>query len=74
MYKGIYNGSQKHNPDLTNVLSRAWKQGIEKIIITGTSLKESQEAIDIAKTDGETFSYINNSYFPTKGFPTRGFW
>lgn len=54
MYKGIYNGSKKHEPDLKNVLSRAWNQGIEKIIITGTSLKESQEAIEIANTDGET--------------------
>lgn len=52
MYKGIYNGSQKHDPDLKNVLSRAWEKGLEKIIITGLNLKESQEAINVAEIDG----------------------
>ncbi|XP_046674379.1 putative deoxyribonuclease TATDN1 [Homalodisca vitripennis] len=58
MYKGIYNGTKKHEPDLSNVLSRAWKQGLEKIIITGTSLEESKEAVEIAKTDDRLFCTV----------------
>lgn len=53
MYKGFYNGTKKHEPDLVNVLSRAWKLGLEKVIVTGTSLKESEEAVSIANTDGK---------------------
>lgn len=53
MYKGQYHGSQKHQPDLEAVLQRSWKHGIEKIMITGTSLKESKEAVEMAKTDGD---------------------
>ena len=52
MYQGHYNGSQKHQPDLEAVLQRSWKHGVEKIMITGTNLKESKEGIELAKTDG----------------------
>lgn len=55
MYKGFYNGTKKHEADLGNVLSRAWKLGLEKVIVTGTSLKESEEAVTIANTDGKPF-------------------
>ncbi|KAH9282539.1 putative deoxyribonuclease TATDN1 [Echinococcus granulosus] len=34
MFSGIYNGSQKHAPDLDQVLSRAFSLGMEKIIVT----------------------------------------
>lgn len=65
MYKGIYNGVKKHEPDLQNVLARAWKHGVEKIIITGTSLKESEEAVEISKTDGEnTLLLFDINIFP----------
>lgn len=58
MYRGIYNESQKHQPDLPNVLGRAWAQGLDKIIITGTGLKESKEALAITRTDGNPFRFL----------------
>lgn len=54
MFSGIYNGSQKHAPDLEHVLNRSWENGLKKIIITGTSLSESQAALDIARTKGNS--------------------
>lgn len=52
MYKGVYNGSTKHEGDLQQVLKRSWDAGLEKIIITGGSLEESQNALKIADLDG----------------------
>ncbi|KAF0300625.1 putative deoxyribonuclease TATDN1 [Amphibalanus amphitrite] len=53
MYQGIYNGSTKHQPDLANVLERAWNVGLKKIIITAGRLEETQEALKLVKTDEE---------------------
>lgn len=53
MYRGVYHGSQKHDPDLNHVLDRAWSGGLQKIIVTGGSLEESKRALDIAQTDGK---------------------
>lgn len=53
MFQGIYNKqTPKHPPDLENVLQRAFDAGLEKIIITGTSLEASQKAIELSQTDG----------------------
>ncbi|KAF4522050.1 hypothetical protein B566_EDAN004032 [Ephemera danica] len=51
MYKGIYNGTQRHEPDLHCVLSRAWDTGIKHIVVTGGSLSESKEALELVKQD-----------------------
>ena len=40
MFKGFYNGSQKHPADLNNVLERSWKNGVDKIIVTAGSLDD----------------------------------
>lgn len=58
MYKGIYNGSKKHEPDIQYVLKRSWEAGLSKIIITGGSLKESKEAVELAKTDERLFATV----------------
>lgn len=52
MYQGIYNGSQKHQPDLDNVLERAFNNGLKKIIITGMDLVSSRTALEIALKNG----------------------
>ena len=52
MYLGQYHGSKKHEPDLEEVLDRSWKNGLDKIMITGGSLEESKRAIEMAKSDG----------------------
>uniref|UniRef100_A0A0E0HWT5 Uncharacterized protein n=1 Tax=Oryza nivara TaxID=4536 RepID=A0A0E0HWT5_ORYNI len=50
---GIYHGKQCHAADIPAVLARAWASGVDRIIVTGGSLKESREALEIAETDGE---------------------
>lgn len=59
MYEGIYNGSKKHEPDLLNVLKRSWQAGLEKIIITGGSLAESEKALELSKSDGNKTFVLN---------------
>ncbi|XP_022128481.2 putative deoxyribonuclease TATDN1 isoform X2 [Pieris rapae] len=58
MYRGIYHGLRKHDPDLHKVLDRAWSGGLNKIIITGGSLSESKEALELAQTDSRLFSTV----------------
>lgn len=52
-FLGTYNNRPKHPPDLEAVLSRAGAAGVERILITGTSLEESRNALELAKRYGE---------------------
>ncbi|GAB1605493.1 putative deoxyribonuclease TATDN1 [Argonauta hians] len=64
MYEGCYHGSKKHEGDLEEVLKRAYNQGLDKIMITGGNLEESQKSLQLANT--------NDSLFSTAGcHPTR---
>uniref|UniRef100_A0A7S0YMN6 TatD related DNase n=1 Tax=Polytomella parva TaxID=51329 RepID=A0A7S0YMN6_9CHLO len=47
-----------HSPDLDRVLDRAWESGVQKIIITGGSLSESEEALKLALTDDRLFCTV----------------
>jgi TatD DNase family protein len=60
MFQGEYHGSRKHEPDLDAVLARAFDAGVERIVVTGGSVSDSQAAIALANTDGEKlkFSYV----------------
>jgi len=58
MFKGIYHGKQSHAADIPAVLARAWAAGVDRIIVTGGSLKESREALEIAETDGRLFCTV----------------
>ncbi|GBP13952.1 Putative deoxyribonuclease TATDN1 [Eumeta japonica] len=58
MYQGIYHGSKKHEPDIDKVLKRAWNGGLERIIITGGSLSESEAAINLSRTDSRLFATV----------------
>lgn len=49
MFHGIYNGKVKHAGDLDQVLKRAAASNVRGILVTGSCLKTSQEAIDICK-------------------------
>ncbi|XP_031632613.1 uncharacterized protein LOC116346608 isoform X2 [Contarinia nasturtii] len=55
MYKGIYNGSQKHPADLNMVLKRSWSNGLEKIIITVGTVTDTEDVVKIAKKDDRLF-------------------
>uniref|UniRef100_A0A0G4F759 TatD related DNase n=1 Tax=Chromera velia CCMP2878 TaxID=1169474 RepID=A0A0G4F759_9ALVE len=49
MFQGWYNGKQKHEPDLKLVMERAKKAGVQKMLVTGGSLSESEEVIRLCR-------------------------
>lgn len=60
VFRGQYHGKQAHQDDLDDVVQRAVDVGCTKMMITGSSLKESQHAVDIARryrTMGSIFHY-----------------
>ena len=48
-FYGEYHGKKVHEEDLGDVIQRAVDVGCIKFMVTGSDLKESQVAIDIAK-------------------------
>lgn len=52
MFKGIYNGSSKHPPDLDIVLQRAWRHELQKIIVTVGCQEDYKDALEIVCRDG----------------------
>ena len=48
MFTGVYNGKQCHQSDILSVLSRAFDGGVRRIIITGGSLQDSEEALKLS--------------------------
>lgn len=51
MYKGVYNGSEKHQDDLKKVLERAWNGGVERIIVTCGSLEDINASVALTNAD-----------------------
>ncbi|XP_022100645.1 putative deoxyribonuclease TATDN1 isoform X4 [Acanthaster planci] len=51
MFRGVYNGTQKHKDDLLDVLQRAFNAGVKKMFITGGTLEDSRSALTLAKTN-----------------------
>lgn len=58
MYQGVYHGNKKHEADLDLVLKRAWDGGLNKMIITGTSLSDSKTALELAKTNKQLYCTV----------------
>ncbi|XP_031556533.1 putative deoxyribonuclease TATDN1 [Actinia tenebrosa] len=50
VFRGKYHGKQAHTDDFEDVLQRAFKVGMKKMIITAGNLKESRNALELAKT------------------------
>jgi TatD DNase family protein len=46
--------------DFKQVLERAYATGVDKILITGTSLSESRQALELAQTDGSFLLILLN--------------
>ena len=47
--KGEYHGTQRHEDDFDDVMKRGLDAGCEKFMVTGSDLKESEHAVEIAK-------------------------
>ncbi|KAH9944205.1 Mg-dependent DNase [Epithele typhae] len=52
VFRGLYHGRQKHDDDLEAMLERCRAARVQSMIITGTSLHESKEALKLAKQLG----------------------
>ena len=50
MFRGIYHGKQAHQDDLHDVVQRALDVGCKKMMITGSNLQESKNAVDLARS------------------------
>jgi TatD DNase family protein len=49
IFRGVYHGKRAHDDDLDQVVQRALDVGCTKLMVTGSDLKESAHAIEIAK-------------------------
>lgn len=60
MFRGKYHGKQKHEDDLAAVVRRAHDNGVERMLLTGTSLEESKLVLGLAQTFGERHHACQN--------------
>lgn len=58
MFQGEYHGKKYHEGDYDHVLQRAVSAGVERMIITGGSLTESQEALTMAQAQSYLYSTV----------------
>ena len=56
MFVGTYHRTAKHPSDLDAVVSRARLAGVERMLITGTSLSETSRVLEFAKRYGRSSS------------------
>ncbi|KAG0169775.1 TatD DNase [Apophysomyces sp. BC1034] len=67
MFRGVYRGKHAHADDFDLVLQRAKNAGVQKLIITGTNLQESREAMDMTRfADQDQFLYSTVGCHPTR--------
>ncbi|EJU00009.1 Mg-dependent DNase [Dacryopinax primogenitus] len=65
IFHGLYGGKQAHEDDFINVTSRADAAGVKGMMITGGSLYEAREAVDLANRLGEGV-YATAGVHPTR--------
>lgn len=49
IFRGVYNGKQRHDDDLNGLVDRARQVGCTKLIVTGSSFRTSRDALALAK-------------------------
>ncbi|KAI9220262.1 hypothetical protein BC828DRAFT_383935 [Blastocladiella britannica] len=49
MFRGRYHGKQKHADDFDKVLARSKASGVESMMLTGTTLSESREVLEMTR-------------------------
>ncbi|KAF9400812.1 TatD DNase [Mortierella sp. AD011] len=64
MFRGVYRGTRAHADDFLQVMSRARRAGVSRMIITSSTLKDCYRALQIAEDDDELFLTVG--CHPTK--------
>lgn len=72
VYQGCYHGKQSHEGDLIHVIKRAKESGVDKIIVTGGSLKDSKNALEVAQADESLFCTVGCHPTRTLEFEAEG--
>jgi TatD DNase family protein len=54
--KGIYRGAFRHEPDLDEIIARAVRVGVKRIILTAGTLEESRQAVQTARLWNEKYA------------------
>lgn len=49
-FSGFYASKRVHSADHCSVLQRAYRSGVHKIIVTGTSVQDSKDAVELCNT------------------------
>ena len=49
VYAGVYNGTQRHAPDMPTVLTRARDAGVVRSLVTAGTLAQSRDALVLAR-------------------------
>ena len=49
VFRGVYHGKRAHDDDLEDVVGRALDVGCKKMMVTGSDLKESHHALELAE-------------------------
>ena len=55
-YQGTYYGKPRHDPDLDNVLNRAWQNQLDRILLTAGTLEEARRSLELSRKDGRLYS------------------
>lgn len=71
MFQGSYRGKKVHEDDLGRVLHRSREHGVERIIVTGGSLSDAKEALELVKTRGIQEGWSKGLYITVGCHPTR---
>ncbi|XP_011407800.2 PREDICTED: putative deoxyribonuclease TATDN1 isoform X2 [Amphimedon queenslandica] len=58
MYQGVYYGKNCHPPDLDSVLKRSYETGVEKIIVTGGSLSDCKDALQLSLNEDHLYTTV----------------
>ena len=58
VFHGIYHGKHCHADDMHDLLTRSFKAGMDKIIITGSDFEESEKALALARTDDHLYCTV----------------
>lgn len=73
IFRGVYHGKQAHDDDMNHVLKRAVDAGCIKLMVTGSDLKESRNAIKLAEEHpGLCYATVGVHPCSTKTFDTYG--